>query len=237
MQLTLLDLRAENLPIWEQLRLEEALLRADERNWCLINWGSPPTIVLGISGKVPELVDMELLAREPIPLVRRFSGGGTVVVDNTTCFITFICNSAHTGAACCPQQVHSWSAAIYREALPQLSIRLVENDYVIAENKCGGNAQYLCKERWLHHTSFLWDFDPLMMRYLLQPKKMPAYRQDRPHGAFLSKLCDYIESPHHFTLGIINYLHIKFSLDSLPLSAVKDILLRPHRQTTAFVLV
>ena len=40
-------------PILEQLQLEEALFRADQRNWCLLNSGSPPAIVMGISG-LPE---------------------------------------------------------------------------------------------------------------------------------------------------------------------------------------
>ncbi len=44
-------LQLQNMPILEQLRLEEALLRADDRNWILINRGSPPAIVMGISGK------------------------------------------------------------------------------------------------------------------------------------------------------------------------------------------
>lgn len=30
----------------------------------------------------------------------------------------------------------------------------------------GGNAQSITKDRWVHHTSFLWDFDPANMDYL-----------------------------------------------------------------------
>ncbi|NGX54212.1 MAG: hypothetical protein K1000chlam4_00937, partial [Chlamydiae bacterium] len=44
-------LHLSGLPIFEQLQLEEALLRADEGNWCLINSGVPPAIVMGISAK------------------------------------------------------------------------------------------------------------------------------------------------------------------------------------------
>lgn len=37
--------------ILRQLRLEEALLRADSGNYCIINDGTPdPAIVMGISG-------------------------------------------------------------------------------------------------------------------------------------------------------------------------------------------
>ena len=46
-------LRLQRLPILRQLQLEEALLRADDGNWFLLNDGTPePTIVMGISGLV-----------------------------------------------------------------------------------------------------------------------------------------------------------------------------------------
>ena len=37
--------------------------------------------MLGFSGKAPELVNVELVARDWVPMIRRFTGGGTVVVD------------------------------------------------------------------------------------------------------------------------------------------------------------
>ena len=44
-------LRLRGFPILHQLRLEEALLRADAGNWFVINDGTPqPSVVLGISG-------------------------------------------------------------------------------------------------------------------------------------------------------------------------------------------
>ena len=44
----------KNVPVWQQLAIEEALLRADDENWCVINEGSAPAIVFGISGKIDE---------------------------------------------------------------------------------------------------------------------------------------------------------------------------------------
>ena len=44
-------IRTAGLAILEQLRLEEALLRANQSNWCFVNDGAAHTaIVLGISG-------------------------------------------------------------------------------------------------------------------------------------------------------------------------------------------
>ena len=43
--------RTAGLPLLRQLKLEEALLRADGGNWCLINDGAASaTAVLGLSG-------------------------------------------------------------------------------------------------------------------------------------------------------------------------------------------
>ena len=44
-------LRLRGVPILEQLKLEEALLRATSQNWLIVNDGTPgPTVVMGISG-------------------------------------------------------------------------------------------------------------------------------------------------------------------------------------------
>ena len=65
---------------------------------------------------------------------------------------------------------------------------LTENDYALGERKMGGNAQAIVKGGWLHHTSFLWDYEDQNMEYLVLPGKRPKYRGDRPHRDFLVKL-------------------------------------------------
>jgi len=49
-------------------------------------------------------------------------------------------------------------------------------DYTFGEQKFGGNAQAITKQRWLHHTSFLWDFDDCNMALLKHPSRVPKYR-------------------------------------------------------------
>lgn len=55
--------------------------------------GARPTIVLGIGGKADKLVHLNRTARDGVPLLRRFSGGGTVIVDEGSLFVTFIMNT------------------------------------------------------------------------------------------------------------------------------------------------
>jgi hypothetical protein len=47
---------------------------------------------------------------------------------------------------------------------------------VFGHRKFAGNAQAITKGRWLHHTSFLWDFQGELMRLLKHPSRAPEYR-------------------------------------------------------------
>lgn len=62
------------------------------------------------------------------------------------------------------------------------------SDYVIGPHKVGGNAQAISRDRWLHHTSFLWDYSPERMNLLANPKRAPEYRAGRDHDAFVKPL-------------------------------------------------
>ena len=52
-------------------------------------------------------------------------------------------------------------------------------DYVFGHRKFGGNAQAITKDRWLHHTSFLWDYQQDRMALLKLPARAPEYRAVR----------------------------------------------------------
>jgi lipoate-protein ligase A len=67
--------------------------------------------------------------------------------------------------------------------LPAHACQRAGADYVFGERKFGGNAQSIIKGRWVHHTSFLWDFQPAHMALLQHPPRMPAYRQARCRGS------------------------------------------------------
>lgn len=234
-KLPALHLLRLNVPILQQLRIEEALLRADTRNWCLINEGTSPAIVMGISGKPELLVCQERMSTNPLPLIKRFSGGGTVVVDHNTFFVTFICNSNELQVPCNPKEIFSWSESFYEPALRDIGFRLEENDYVIGKHKCGGNAQYIKKDRWLHHTSFLWDYSPDHMDYLLMPAKKPLYRQERHHHEFLCRLCHYLPSKASFEDRIQQSLSMHFNVHASSQEHVDGVLGVPHRQATTLI--
>lgn len=222
----------KNTEIEQQLLLEEALLRTDERNFCLINRGAPPAIVMGLSGVAEELLDHTHLAKTPIPVFRRFSGGGTVVLDEETLFISFIISKHDLPSVVFPEQILRWSTQLYQTAWNIPGFTLKEQDYAIDDRKCGGNAQYLRKERWLHHTSFLWDYQNERMKCLLLPKKRPAYRLNRSHNDFLCKLKAFAPSVDFLIHSLKEVLKKQFDTTPLPQQEMNEILTRTYRIAT-----
>lgn len=227
----------KNTPILKQLQIEEALLRLHNENWCLINDGSPTSIVMGISGNPEELVNIEKMKTSPIPLIKRYSGGGTVIVDANTLFVSFILQKEIHDFPCFPEPILRWSEKFYKQALSIPNFKLRENDYVIDDLKCGGNAQYIKKDRFVHHTTFLWDFDDSSMEYLLHPKKTPTYREGRSHKEFLCKLKDFLPSKTDFISRVIETFSNDFNIVETTLNPLIPLLNHPHRKTTTHLFV
>lgn len=228
-------LRLKSFPIYEQLILEEKLLRSHSGNWCLINEGSTPAIVMGISGKKEDLVDCQKAAENKIPLIKRFSGGGTVIVDENTLFVTFICQKQLHDFSPYPEPIMKWTEQIYAEALDHPGFRLKENDYIINNRKFGGNAQYIKKDRWLHHTSLLWDYNPEKMQCLLHPKKTPSYRAGRSHEEFLCRLSEFFLDKEIFIERIVQEIEKRFPVQKVSFEQTLPMIKDPDRQSTILI--
>lgn len=77
--------------------------------------------------KTKELLETDAILRDEIPVIRRFTGGGTVIVDQGTIFVTFICNKdAISGLQSYPRPIMSWSSLIYKnmfQGIGEFSLR------------------------------------------------------------------------------------------------------------------
>jgi lipoate-protein ligase A len=227
-------LELSNIPILDQLRIEEALLRLDDRNICIFNHLSSPAIVMGVSSEPEDLLDIEKVERDQIPIIRRYSGGGTVFIDENTLFVSFLFQKeAHIFPAF-PERIMRWSENFYKEALQIPSFAFRENDYVIESKKVGGNAQYIQKTKWLHHTSFLYDFDEKNMDYLLMPKKVPSYREQRSHKDFLTTLRLHIKKDLFFK-RIKSHLKTLYDVKPITRSELDPLISQSHRKSTALL--
>ncbi|KAK9003677.1 hypothetical protein V6N11_084311 [Hibiscus sabdariffa] len=230
-------MRFKGLPILKQLHIEEQLLRTSSENWCIINDGTnDPTIVMGVSGKPAELLEIESVLRDQVPVIRRFTGGGTVIVDPGTIFVTFICNKeAVPDLQPYPRPIMSWSSSLYSKVFQGIGdFHLRENDYVFGNHKFGGNAQSITKTKWIHHTSFLWDFDVRNMAYLKLPKRAPAYRSARGHLDFICRLKDYM-SRSTFIDKTVEAARTQFLLRSFELGTIENCSETEFRPSTRFL--
>lgn len=222
-------------PIFEQLRLEEALLRTDDRNFIVINHGSLRSIVMGFSGKTSMLLDLERVRRDSVPIVKRYSGGGTVVIDENTLFVSLIFSKDCIPVSPFPEPIMLWSYLLYKNAWNLPGFSLIDHDYAIENRKCGGNALYIRKERWLHHTSFLWDYRDENMDYLLLPQKQPAYRLERSHTDFLCRLKEFAPSVNDLVEQLDRELVKRFTICHISAEELHAIQRRKYHQTTNLI--
>lgn len=201
--------RLHQLDILTQLHLEEALFRGTTSNWLVINDGvAHPSIVLGISGKPDVMVHVEHAKKEGIPLIKRFSGGGTVVVDKDTVMMSIIMNGkeALPHVERFPKQIMEWCESFLSKHMKDTlggEFRLREHDFVVGDKKIGGNAQAISGNRWLHHTSFLFDYQDRAMALLKHPPKTPEYRNHRNHAEFVTRIRQLCDDRERFVRGII----------------------------------
>ena len=187
---------------------------------------------MGISGEPKALLNLESVRKDQIPVIKRFSGGGTVIVDENTLFITFIMSKELIDVHPFPEPILRWSADLYKDAWQIPHFQLKENDYCIGEKKCGGNAQYIKKDRWLHHTSFLWDYSDSNMAHLQLPSKRPKYREDRGHKDFLLRMKDHASSVNSLVEKVKESLVKQLYISDFDLSSWEP---ESHRQATHFV--
>ncbi|SPN73738.1 Probable lipoate-protein ligase A,lipoate-protein ligase A,Lipoate-protein ligase A,lipoyltransferase and lipoate-protein ligase,Biotin/lipoate A/B protein ligase family [Chlamydia serpentis] len=216
--------------IFQQLQIEEALLRVSNQNFCIINTGVQDSIVLGISRNLNQDVNVTRAQKNHIPIIRRYSGGGTVFIDTNTIMVSWIMNSPERFTQ--PQALLAWTYQIYSPFFPD-TFSICENDYVLGKKKVGGNAQYIQKHRWVHHTTFLWDIDIDKLSYYLPiPQKQPDYRQQRSHAEFLTTLRPCFVSRDHFFENIKASGGLLLSWQKLRDEELQKTLAQPHRKAT-----
>jgi lipoate-protein ligase A len=155
-------------------------------------WEWPdPAVVLGASGMLQAEVDAEPCEHDGVPILRRASGGGTVLLGEGCLLFSLILRFDRDPAL---KDVN----ASYRHILDRIShalrsIAALEFagtcDLASAGRKCSGNAQQRKRDHVLHHGTLLYRFDRgLIGRYLRLPDRQPTYRARRAHEAFVTNL-------------------------------------------------
>jgi lipoate-protein ligase A len=180
------------------LGFEEALLDWSEghaeHSGFLFFWESKRYfVVLGYGNRVASEVNQQICSALKIPILRRSSGGGTVL-QGPGCVNYSIILPIHSRAELASitatnQFVMEQNRAALEKMLnTDVSVKGC-TDLVLGDRKFSGNAQRRKKSSVLFHGSFLLQFDlSLVAKVLAMPSKQPAYRTGRDHTAFLTNL-------------------------------------------------
>lgn len=192
-------LHAAGDDVTENLALDEALLEeahegvfehAVVRTWM----AAEPTVVLGSSSRAEAEVDVDACRRLGVRVLRRPSGGLTVVLG-PGCLMWTVVVRQPVG----PPPIEAIHAAILDPLVAALRAvgapvtRLGSSDLAIGAvptaRKVSGNALRVRRHGVLYHGTLLDAFDlDIVGRVLRHPPREPAYRAGRPHGAFLANL-------------------------------------------------
>ena len=190
----LLDLTLSS-PI-ENLALDEALLEELAENGgdpVLRFWESDRMcVVLGRASSLTDDVHVATCRQDAIPVLRRATGGGTVVVGpGCLCYalvmpfaldpeLHSIRGTNHFVLERMATALRRWQPAVAFEGI---------SDLAIGTCKISGNAQRRTRNALLLHGTLLHALRAdVVARYLKHPKRRPAYRGDREHGSFLGTI-------------------------------------------------
>lgn len=180
----------------EDLALDEAMLiEADSgRGPAVVRFWERPShaVVLGASRRIREDVDVDACRADGVPIFRRSSGGGTVVIGpgalNVTVVLPEAAGPGLSAVDAAQRHVLDRMAASIRGFGPEVGV-FGHGDLVLGDRKCAGSAQRRLRGWFLVHCSILYDFDlGRIERYLKQPGRQPDYRRGRPHREFVDNL-------------------------------------------------
>ncbi|MFH0911432.1 MAG: lipoate--protein ligase family protein [Planctomycetota bacterium] len=184
------------MPLVESLSAQEALARellrlAEGRPRAWFWEAAAPAVILGASNKPEEELHSEHVEADVIPVLKRRTGGGAVLVGpGALCW----------GMILPPRRGPCNPRALAREVLPELADGLQKKlgaaarlaglgDLAVGGKKIGGTAQRWTRGGILLHGTVLVRIDlALFTRYLRRPSREPDYRSGRSHEAFCTDL-------------------------------------------------
>lgn len=154
------------------LAAEEYLFRhaVETETVCLL-WQNRPSVIIGKHQDAESEINRPFAAAHHILLARRFSGGGAVYHDLGNLNITLI----GPLEAAYPRRFTDWLAGFLQRA--GVPVVADARHALYAEGlKLSGSAQYVCRDRLLHHATLLFSTD---LDWLRQVLDAPPCRQPK----------------------------------------------------------
>jgi len=158
-------------------------------------------IVLGASNNPAEALNMDMVEKDKITVLKRPSGGQTVILTPNNIIIAAVYFDKKTMQ---PKDVFQQInkliiSTIEHTGIHDLSLMGI-SDIAISGKKILGSAIYRSKDALLYHAVLnLGEPSVTFERYLKHPSKEPDYRQGRSHAEFVTSLKEkgYTRSYHH----------------------------------------
>lgn len=214
----------------ENLALDEALLDAAENGSggpVLRFWESSVTFaVLGFSRKAVEDLNLDACQRDGIPVLRRPSGGGTVLQGPGCLNFALVLNLGQDPRLRTIQGTNAWVldriADALQPAVPGVEKRGI-SDLALNGRKVSGTAQRRKRDHLLFHGTLLHSFALASVeKYIAHPKLQdePDYRKTRSHADFLTTL----QAPASLLKDLIrDTWNARHPLDQIPSGSVAEL--------------
>jgi lipoate-protein ligase A len=181
----------------ENVALDEALLdqaeTEDDGPEILRLWEpSQPLVVVGRSSQVAVEVQLDECRRRAVPVLRRASGGAAIVTGPGCLMYAVVLSYARHPELRMLDQAHQYVLSRIVAGLSTLGIVADicgTSDLARDGRKFSGNSLRCKREHFLYHGTLLYDFDLSLISSLLGvPPRVPEYRANRPHEAFVGNL-------------------------------------------------
>ena len=179
---------AHNLAL-DQALLDEAEAYGTTEDVLRVWESDRPVVVVGRSSRVAQEVDLAACRAARIDVLRRVSGGASVVAGPGCLMYAVILSCERRPELRMIDRAHRYVletvARGLRTLVDDVSIQGI-CDLTRGTRKFSGNSLRCQRHHILYHGTILYQF-PLawLSRYLNEPPRQPDYRQQRPHEAFV----------------------------------------------------
>src|SRR5262249_27251395 len=140
-------------------------------------------IVLGAGGRIADDVDEAACAADGVPILRRSSGGGTVLLGPGCLLFSLILRYDRSLPLEAIRSSYTYILERISRSLQGLAPAMAPegvSDLVSGDRKFSGNSQQRKRLHLLHHGTLLYNFDLRRLeRYLRLPPRQPEYRSGR----------------------------------------------------------
>lgn len=180
----------------ENVAFDESLILLAEQGQVpetLRLWDARQTfVVLGRGSKANAEVQLTRAERDDVPVIRRFTGGATVLAAKGCMFYSVLLSVKERPSLQMLDTTHQFVMGRIVDAIKEFEPQAELDgtcDLVLRGRKASGNALRVTRDWVLYHGTLLLNMNlSLISEYLKHPPREPKYRAGRAHDAFLTNL-------------------------------------------------